>query len=153
FDQRIDDFNEMDAALRWTGHALGLLSALPLDDMEPDRTSATSTAAGEVYVLGAAGEVYLIYHDRAGGPLSLDLSGVPASEAFDVRWFDPRQGGALQVGDVATVVGGDAATDLGSAPHTADDDWVCLVLAHSPPIFSDGFESGDLSAWSIVVQP
>ncbi|MEO1084835.1 MAG: putative collagen-binding domain-containing protein, partial [Acidobacteriota bacterium] len=153
FDQRIDDFSEMDAALRWTGHALGLLSALPLDDMAPDRTSATSVTSGEVYTLSDPGVVYLIYHDRAGGPLSLDLEDVPASEVFDVRWFDPREGGALQVGDVSEVAGGAAATALGSAPHSVDDDWVCLVLAQSPPIFSDGFESGDLSAWSDVIQP
>ncbi|MEM1178732.1 MAG: DUF5060 domain-containing protein [Acidobacteriota bacterium] len=152
FDQRIDDFSEMDAALRWTGHALGLFSTLPLDDMVPDRTSATSAASGEVYTFAVAGEVYLIYHDRAGGPLALDLSDVPATETFDVRWFDPRQGGALLVGDVSEVVGGLASTDLGSAPRDVDQDWACLVIARSQPIFSDGFESGDLSAWSAVVQ-
>ncbi|MEM6796532.1 MAG: DUF5060 domain-containing protein [Acidobacteriota bacterium] len=148
FDQQIDDFSLMDEALRWTGHAVTFLPTLPLEQMSPDRSLVDSSAAGQVYALAKPGEVYLIFHDRAGGPLSLDLEGVPASETFDVLWFDPRQGGALQVGSVATVQGGDAATDLGSSPHTQDDDWVCLVLAQAPPLFADTFESGNLSAWS-----
>ncbi len=151
FDRRIDDFREMDVALRWAGHAVGLLSALPLQDMTPDRTLATSGAAGEVYALAEPGELYLVYHDRAGGPLILDLKAAPAEQTFDERWFDPREGGALQVGDVAQVQGGSSAVDLGSAPHTPDDDWLCLVLRRDLPLFADGFESGDTSAWSTSV--
>ncbi|MCG8462050.1 MAG: hypothetical protein MI919_37680, partial [Holophagales bacterium] len=148
FDQAIDDFSLMDAALRWTGHALGLLATLPLWEMTPDRFLATSGASGEVYTLAKAGEVYLIYHDRAGGPLTLDLSSALPTQTFEVRWLDPRQGGALQVGDVAQVPGGGSTTDLGNAPHTPDNDWACLVVLQGQPLFADGFESGDLVAWS-----
>lgn len=148
FDQRIDDFREMEVALRWAGHAVGLLSALPLVDMAPDRSLAASGASGEVYTLAKRGELYLIYHDRSGGPLTLDLGDAPATRTFDVRWFDPREGGALQMGDVTEVQGGSTAADLGSSPHTQDDDWLCLVLPRDLPLFADGFESGTLSAWS-----
>ncbi|MEM7584305.1 MAG: putative collagen-binding domain-containing protein, partial [Acidobacteriota bacterium] len=148
FDQRIDDFSEMEVALRWAGHAVGLLSALPLDSMTPDRTLASSSTSGEVYTLAQAGEVYLVYHDRAGGPLTLDMQAA-GPQTFDVRWFDPREGGALQLGNVVQVQGGSNAVNLGSSPHTQDDDWVCLVLRQVlSPIFADAFESGDTSAWS-----
>ncbi|MEM8963869.1 MAG: DUF5060 domain-containing protein [Acidobacteriota bacterium] len=151
FDQRIDDFSEMEVALLWAGHAVTVLSALPLQDMVPDRTLATSGASGEVYTLAKPGEIYLVYHDRAGGPLTLDLQAASSNQTFDVRWFDPRAGGGLQVGDVAQVQGGGSAL-LGSAPHTADDDWLCLVLPEEPTLFTDGFEAGDTSAWSATVQ-
>lgn len=145
-DQQIDDFSIMEDALRWAGHTVALLSSLPLQDMTPDRSLATSGASGEVYTLAMAGQVYLIYHDRAGGPLTLDLQAASASDTFDVRWFDPRLGGALQLGDVDQVQGG-SSVNLGSAPHTQDDDWACLVIPQSLPIFADGFESGTTSAW------
>ena len=151
FDQAIDDFSLMDEALRWTGHAVGLLPTLPLDDMLPGRLLASSGASGEVYTLSKAGEVYLVYHDRSGGPLLLDLSGVSSSLTFDVRWFDPRLGGALQTGSVSEVMGGSAATDLGTAPHTLDNDWLALVTVRGLPLFADGFESGSTSAWEVTV--
>ena len=151
FDQRIDDFSEMDVALRWAGHAVGLLSTLPLEGMTPNRTLASSVVAGEVYTLAQPGELYLLYHDRSGGPLNLDLQAVAATQTFDVRWFDPREGGGLQIGTVSQVQGGSSVTDLGSAPHTLEDDWLCLVLLQNPPLFADGFETGNLSAWSASV--
>ncbi|MEM7049262.1 MAG: DUF5060 domain-containing protein [Acidobacteriota bacterium] len=150
FDQAIDDFAALDAALTWTGHLLAFLGDLPLLQMTPDRSLVSSSASGEAYALALEGEVYALYHDRAGGPLSLDLTAVSASDTFTVRWFDPRLGGALQIGSVAEVTGG-AVVDLGSAPHTAANDWACLVTRSDDLPFADGFESGDTTAWDATV--
>ena len=49
---------------------------------------------------------------------TLDLRAYPSSETFDVRWFDPRVGGALRTGSVATVQGG-AWRGIGNPPGTA----------------------------------
>ncbi|MDZ8120325.1 DUF5060 domain-containing protein [Pontiella agarivorans] len=68
-------------------------------------------------------EVYVIYVPKAG-KAELDLSGV--SGDFNVRWFNPRRGGALQHGSVAAVKGGGKA-DLGNPPSEAEEDWVILV--------------------------
>lgn len=66
---------------------------------------------------------YVVYIPKAG-KVELDLSGV--SGDLNVRWFNPRKGGELQVGSVSTVKGG-AKVDLGNPPAEADEDWIVLV--------------------------
>jgi hypothetical protein len=59
-----------------------------------------------------------------GGTATLDLTG--ASGAFQVRWFDPRNGGAMQTGSVASVTGGGVVA-LGNAPADPAQDWIVHV--------------------------
>jgi hypothetical protein len=54
----------------------------------------------------------------------LDLSG--AAGEFRVQWFNPRTGGKLSAGSVASVVGGRKAA-LGDPPAEPGEDWVVLV--------------------------
>lgn len=129
FDQAIDDYNDMDVALEWTGYALDFLGQLPLMSMEPDR-SLGGASSGDVYVLAEAGEVYAMYNDESGSGFTLDLTGVTGS--FDVKWFDPRNGGALQDGSVTSVDGG-SEVSLGNAPDTPDRDWAVLVTRTGGP--------------------
>lgn len=75
------------------------------------------------YALAKAGQVYAVYLAN-GGTTPLNLAG--ASGSFEVRWFDPRNGGGLQVGSVAAVTGG-AAVALGNPPASATSDWAVLV--------------------------
>jgi len=122
-DQRIDDFSQMDLALKWSQYARDFLYGLPLDEVEPNHTLAGS-ARGEMYVLARIGWVYGIYSDTCGRDFRLDLSG--ASGTFEVRWFDPRNGGPLQESGITAVAGG-GVRSLGSAPSDLDQDWACLV--------------------------
>ncbi len=69
------------------------------------------------------GETYVVYLPE-GGTTRLDLSGAKGS--FDVKWYDPRNGGKLQRGSVSRVSGG-ASVALGNPPSDADEDWVALV--------------------------
>ena len=48
------------------------------------------------------------------------------SGTFNVRWFDPRNGGALQNGNVASVTGG-SVRSLGNPPNNPGLDWAVLV--------------------------
>ena len=75
------------------------------------------------YCLAKAGEVYLIYLPN-GGTTDLDLSG--ADGTFNVSWFNPREGGALQAGTVQQVKGG-GKVSLGDAPSDTDEDWAILL--------------------------
>jgi hypothetical protein len=76
------------------------------------------------YVLAKAGQVYAIYLPN-GGTTNLSLAGVSGS--FDVRWFDPRNGGDLRVGSIATVTGG-ATVTIGHPPGgVSTQDWVALL--------------------------
>ena len=75
----------------------------------------------EAYCLAKPGEVYAIFLPP-GGTARLEL---PAGK-FDVRWYDSRGGGPLQVGGKETV-SGPGMVDLGEAPGAKDRDWVVRV--------------------------
>jgi len=94
---------------------------VPFVTMDP-ADSLVSGATG--YALAKPGQTYLVYLP-SGGAANLDLTGV--SGTFDVRWFDPRNGGALQTGSVASVNGGSVRA-LGNPPNNSTLDWAALVL-------------------------
>jgi hypothetical protein len=81
------------------------------------------TSATTDFCLAKGGEVYAIYLP-AGGTTKLNLAGVTGT--FDVAWFDPRNGGALQAGTVAAVTGGGSVA-IGLPPGETTQDWVALV--------------------------
>lgn len=75
------------------------------------------------FCLAAKGEAYVVYLPE-GGKVELDLSG--ASGTYDLRWYDPRNGGRLQRGDTRRVSGG-SKVSLGNPPGDASSDWVALL--------------------------
>ncbi|MCP5520072.1 MAG: DUF5060 domain-containing protein [Verrucomicrobiales bacterium] len=75
------------------------------------------------YCLAKAGEVYVVFLAN-GGPGKLDLTA--SSGRFEVKWFDPRNGGRLQEGGVRSVEGGQTVS-LGTPPTDSGADWVVLV--------------------------
>lgn len=75
------------------------------------------------YCLAQLGELYLIYLPN-GGSTDIDLTG--AAGGYSVRWFNPREGGALRVGTVKEVAGGSKST-LGKPPADPADDWLVVV--------------------------
>ena len=91
---------------------------LPFWEMEPDNTLATGA---EARVLAKPGSVYAVQLPK-GGAVTLTL----ADGAYDVRWYNPRSGGALQNGSVRSVKG-KGAVSLGTPPSDPDQDWVALV--------------------------
>jgi hypothetical protein len=75
------------------------------------------------WCLAEPGRRYIVYLPT-GGTTSLDLGA--GSARYDVRWYDPRRGGALQTGTVREVHG-PGRVALGAPPGEADEDWVVLV--------------------------
>jgi hypothetical protein len=56
----------------------------------------------------------------------IDLSAYKGT--YEVRWFDPRKGGALQTGSVATLTAGGAdSVEVGRPPSDPQRDWVLLL--------------------------
>ncbi len=98
--------------------------------------------ADGAYCLCKEGEVYVVFL-HAAEPTELDLTGLEG--AFEVQWYNPREGGDLQAGSVATVEGGGPA-DLGAPPnHALGTDWVVLVrrasaLGNEKPVAEAGAE-------------
>ena len=120
-DGQFDDFRTKETYYQTVARARKFLEDnVPFATMDP-ADALLSGAAG--YVLAKPGVAYLVYL-KAGGTASLDLSG--AAGTFTVRWFDTRNGGALQTGSVGSVSGG-GVRSLGSPPSNPTLDWAVLV--------------------------
>ena len=104
-----------------TRHALTFFrEQLPFWEMQ----SADELVADGAYCLAKPGKVYAVYLPP-NHPATLDLEEDEATHT--VRWYDPKQGGALQTGDHPQVVG-PGRVSLGSPPGgDRSRDWVILV--------------------------
>jgi hypothetical protein len=124
-----EDFRSRDQSWSYGRIALELFhrESIPFHDMASadDMLHTDSTTGTQPHCLAQAGQIYLIYLP-GGGPTSIDLAS--AAGEFELRWFDPRAGGALRSGDVTTLAGG-GRRSLGSPPAqgAAGDDWVALL--------------------------
>jgi PKD repeat protein len=111
-------------------------NTIPFQDMTNDNNLTSNSSS---YCFFKAGEIYIVYL-RNGGTTNLNLSG--ASGTFEVKWFDPRNGGALQDGSVTSVTGAGTRA-LGNAPSETTKDWTILVRktgsgGNNPPSVNAG---------------
>jgi hypothetical protein len=104
-----------------TRHAVSFFDTyLPYELMEP-RNDLVSGVSGAL-ALAFSTQLYVVYLP-AGGTPSFNL-GAPAT--YDVFWYNPRTGGALRTGTVASVTGS-GYRFLGGPPSEATDDWVIVL--------------------------
>jgi hypothetical protein len=81
------------------------------------------TSATNDYVMTKPGSLYVSYLPTGGGTM-INLAGVTGS--FAIKWYDPRNGGALQNGNVTTVAGG-SNVGTGNPPNSTGSDWVVVL--------------------------
>jgi hypothetical protein len=81
------------------------------------------TSAPDDYCLASPGYVYAIYLP-SGGTTDLDLGATAGT--FRIRWFNPRQGGPMETGTLASAAG-PGKINIGQPPRDTDKDWVALV--------------------------
>ena len=98
---------------------------VPFWDMKNNDALASNANS---WCLGKAGDTYVVYL-KNGGTTTLNLAA--STKTFQVRWYDPRNGGGLQNGSVTEVVGG-STVSLGTAPSATTSDWVVLVQKPTP---------------------
>jgi hypothetical protein len=99
---------------------------LPFDAMEPADQLVTGAGA---WCLAAPGDIFAVYLPD-GGSAQLDLGA--DTSTYDVRWFDPRQGGGLQTGPVPAVTG-PGWVSLGTPPSAQAGDWALRVSVQDAP--------------------
>ena len=75
------------------------------------------------YCLAKDDEVYVVYLPT-GGETTLDLE--EASGRYNVRWFNPREGGELLTGEVESIAA-ERVVSLGLPPRNRNEDWVVIV--------------------------
>ena len=93
---------------------------LPFHEMKHREELTTSP---DDFVFAKIGQIYAVYLPN-GGTTELDLSGVAGP--FEVKWYDPRNGGDLTDGTVRTLEGG-GKRNLGEAPKDKLLDWAVLI--------------------------
>ncbi|TWT40656.1 DUF5060 domain-containing protein [Botrimarina hoheduenensis] len=126
-DLTLQDFRSRDAWWDYARYALEFFdrNEVPFWNMEND--NAISSAAND-YGFYDAGGTYVVYL-KDGGTTNLDLRG--ETGLYDVRWYDPRNGGGLQTGSTLRVTGLDWRS-LGTPPSDVNQDWVILVRPFDP---------------------
>jgi hypothetical protein len=74
------------------------------------------------YCLAIPGELFIVFLKNGKG--SIDLTQVNGE--FSLKWYDPRNGGTLQLGKIQRSRGG-STIELSGAPSEPEKDWVVLL--------------------------
>ena len=120
-DINCEDWRTRDCMWDQTRYALEFFQKyLPFWEMEPDNGLAFRYG---VLVLAKPGQTYVVYLPQ-GGSTELDLG--RSTNAFQVRWYNPRSGGKLLQGTVSEVRG-PSTVSIGLPPGDIDQDWVVFV--------------------------
>jgi len=125
-DLTLENFRSRDKTWDYARIALTFFRSekIPFWDMtNADGLVGNYTNDNSVFCFAKPGDVYLVYLP-SGGSADLDLTG--AAGQFTVSWFDPRNGGALKRGSVASVAGGKKVS-IGAAPASSQEDWLVVV--------------------------
>lgn len=94
---------------------------VPFWEMEPNDSLTSDDTS---YCMVKEETVYLVYAEHNADNIMLHLGN--SGKTFQVKWFDPRNGGALQNGSIATV-SATGVVHLGMPPSQRNKDWVILV--------------------------
>jgi hypothetical protein len=127
-----EDWRSRETMWDFTAHALDFWSTLPFQEMtNADELVGNPSHGNTRYCFAKPGEFYLVYLP-SGGTHTLDLTGYPGN--FQLQWFDPRNGGGLQDGEV-TDIAGDASVSLGAPPSSPTSDWLAVVVLDGSSVF------------------
>jgi hypothetical protein len=74
------------------------------------------------YCLGNPGELYIVFLRNGEGSINLEND----QEKYSIKWYDPRNGGALQNGSQKKLNGG-KVREIGLPPSEPGKDWVVLL--------------------------
>ena len=120
-DLTLEDFRRYDFLWETSNHSVRFFrNYLPFADMEPvDGLTLEDTTR----VLARPGEIYAVYLPN-GDSTTLNLEAY--ADSFNVKWYNPREGGPLQSGTIDRIVG-PGEQFLGRPPADPEDDWVLLI--------------------------
>ncbi|WP_345158354.1 DUF5060 domain-containing protein [Pontibacter saemangeumensis] len=120
-DRTAQDWRSRDHMWDLTRYALAFFHQyLPFHQMKNNNGLTSSTSD---YCFALPGKVYAIYLP-AGGTTALTLG--TTSSSYQVKWYNPREGGYLQNGSIQQITGA-GNQSIGNPPANDGQDWVCLV--------------------------
>ncbi len=122
----LEDFRSRDQSWNYCRHAIQFFQNYPVSFWQMTNRNdliENPTGAKEKYCLAKEGDIYLVYLGYVSTS-SLDL--LNDKGTYTVHWYNPRTGGALQIGSVQKVSGG-SVVQLGNPPGKAGEDWLVVV--------------------------
>lgn len=125
-DLNCEDWRSRNRMWDYNRHALNFFREyLPFHEMENrnDLIGNNNNSDDDGYCLAKVNDIYAIYLPP-NGEITLNLTN--ATGTFNVRWYNPRNGGDLQQGTVTSVLAG-ASRSLGAPPDSSGEDWVILL--------------------------
>lgn len=118
-DLNCEDWRSRDILWDQTFYALDFFQKyLPFTEMK----SLDELSTNEEDYVFANGDTYVIYLPKV---LDTKINLTDNPGRFSVKWYNPREGGALQKGSLKKLKGGQEVS-IGSPPDT-EKDWVCLI--------------------------
>ncbi|WP_242204056.1 DUF5060 domain-containing protein [Aestuariivivens insulae] len=121
-DLTCQDFRSRDMFWDQNKYALNFFNKnIPFWDMEPNDSLTLDSVS---YCFAKQGEIYVVYAESNADKIKLDIGA--SGNIFEIKWYDPRNGGGLQDGSIA-LVKANGSVDLGRPPTALDKDWVILV--------------------------
>ena len=122
-DLTCQDFRSRDLFWDQNRYALHFFNNyIPFWEMEPRDDLIVSKEVA--YCMAKEDSVYVIYTEANSSRIKLNLG--ESHKSFEIKWFDPRNGGNLQEGSI-TSVKASGIVELGVPPSQKDKDWVLLV--------------------------
>jgi hypothetical protein len=116
-----EDWRQRDQLWEITNHAKVFFEEyLNYWEMKPDHGLINKPKS---FCLAKHNKIYAAYIPSYS-QATIDLR--KASGDFNIFWYDPLQGGALQTGSLTQMQGG-SRQDLGSPPTKIKKDWVVLI--------------------------
>jgi hypothetical protein len=125
-DLLLEDFRSREQSWDYCRYALEFFKGekIPFWEMSAsDALIGNPGGSNSKFALAKPNELYVIYL-ADGGTTDIDLSA--AHGAYRVDWYNPRAGGSLQRGNVATLKGG-ATVSIGAPPADRSEDWVAVL--------------------------
>ncbi len=129
-DLKLQDFRSRDKSWDYCRIAIEFFSTnkFPIAEMVNSNSLVGNVANdNSKFCFAKSGELYLVYLP-SWKTTELNLSDTDGS--FRVQWFNPREGGPLKEGSIASLMGGTQAV-LGTPPTDADQDWLVIVSRQS----------------------
>ena len=119
-DLNLEDFRSRDIWWKQSTIATRFVQQFPLEEMICNDEVVNVKGA---FVLEKPGEIYIAYLPAGTQNAKISLSG---DKTYSVKWFNPRVGGDMQTGSVATVQG-KGFQSLGNPPSDTGKDWLVVV--------------------------
>jgi hypothetical protein len=119
-DLTCEDFRSRSNWWKQSTIATQFIQQFPLEEMKSNNSLVNAKGA---FCLEKPGEIYLIY--LPAGTQNSKIS-LPGEKTFSVKWFNPREGGEMQDGNVTSVEGKGFQT-IGNPPVETEKDWVVVL--------------------------